>query len=484
MPQIRRKFAAALFLGTATIVSLPVPSSSQVRRENRFVVHNRDGTTMSCEQFRTIQRNGSEDRGLNDALLISSTLDVVALSPLNCDAGAFTVRGSGTAGQTLSFSWPSARGYSMVLLDLPVMSAFVFEDTLADQACADLLAQQTDFGKTRKLPSTLVNLIRRRNAATGSARANQSWRIFDLATELQLQMYERAPNSLQAWQGVTFDSSHVTAEQWATTRQAVGRGGWIRIVLDREQPLDSYRPIIDRAHTLNMRVLGQILDSSEMKVLDLEGWKERVNSVLAALPLVDAWEVGNEVNGNWLGPDVEKKVAYATHRTKLLAPDKPRVLTVLWNLGEDTEDDSVFRWLTRFDKATLSDIDVLGLSLYPEDHPMGTAYNRVVRTLRRLAPRSRIGVTELGYGNDDLGGTWWWGSQHDKTLAKRSVARFYDRASRAHAFSAGGTFWWYFLQEVTSVSVSCRMAHECSHPVRGPPPWRRSVSTLKRWPHR
>jgi hypothetical protein len=441
---VTRLFAAAVV--TSALVSSTAASNAQTSSEIRFVAHNRDGSAMTCDQFRVIQRNGSSDRGWNDALLKSSTLEAIAMAPIECENNTFVVRGSGAAGLTLSFAWPTERGYSMMVLDLPVGPAqFVLEDALADQSVIALRNLQKQLPtKANALPQ---KLIATRNRLLNIPRTQASWQLFDTVNTEQLRIYETVALSKDAWRGVTFDTLKVSAAQWTNASRAVGKGGWIRIVFDLDEPFESYLPVIEQAHRSDMKVLGQILDSSQMKRLDVAGWRKRVDSALTLLPSVDGWEVGNEANGNWLGADVVEKVRYATERAAVVQPSKPRVLTLLWNLGEDTADDSMFTWLSRLDQGTVDKLSVIGLSLYPEDHPMGTAYDRVVQTLRRRAPRARIGITELGYGNDDLGGTWWWGSPTDKVAARRSVAQLYDRASRMHRFSAGGTFWWYFLQE-------------------------------------
>jgi hypothetical protein len=401
---------------------------------------------MSCDQFRVIQRNGSSDRGWNDALLKSSTLDALAMAPIECDNNVFVIRGSGGPGLALSFAWPTERGYSMMIVDLPPgPKEFALEDALADQAVSALRTLQGQFGQKPTTPTQRSTALR--NRLQGAARSKTSWALFDQANREHFRVYETFARSRDSWNGVTFDSRSVSAMQWANTTRAVGKGGWIRLVFDLDESFESYRPVIEQAHQSGLRVLGQILDSSQMKELDLTGWTKRVDSALATLPQVDGWEIGNEANGNWLGTDTTEKVRYAADRTSAVFPNKPRVLTLLWNLGEDTVDDSMFTWFNRIDPSTIGKISVVGLSLYPEDHPMGTAYDRVVRTLAQRAPKARIGVTELGYGNDDLGGTWWWGSATDKVAARRSVARLYDKASRMHSFGAGGTFWWYFLQE-------------------------------------
>jgi hypothetical protein len=423
-------------------------ASAQAQRSPaiRFTAHNRDGSTMTCDQFREIQRNGSSDRGWNDALLRSSTLEALAMAPIECDNDEFEVRGSGGPGLSLSFAWPTESGYSMMIVDLPPgPKDIVLEDALADNSIRALRYLQSQFGQKPKRATQ--RSIDARNRLNGSARSNASWSVFDQANREHLRIYETVQRSRDSWNGITFDARSVSPTQWTNATRAVGKSGWIRLVFDLDESFESYRPVIEQAHRSGLRVLGQILDSSQMKQLDLAAWTKRVDSALAVLPEVDGWEVGNEANGNWLGTDTIEKVRYATERASAAFPNKPRVLTLLWNLGEDTIDDSMFTWFNKLDRSTIDKLSVVGLSLYPEDHPMGTAYDQVARTLHQRAPKARIGITELGYGNDDLGGTWWWGSPTDKIAARRSVARLYDNASRMHPFGAGGTFWWYFLQE-------------------------------------
>jgi hypothetical protein len=96
----------------------------------------------------------------------------------------------------------------------------------------------------------------------------------------------------------------------------------------------------------------------------------------------------------------------------------------------------------------MSVIDDLGMSVYPEDHPMGVAFDRAVSTLHAAAPQQRIMLTELGYWSADLGHTWWWGSATDPTGAGRQqVAALYQSAMMGYSYSGGGAYWWYYLTE-------------------------------------
>jgi hypothetical protein len=441
----RNRLLLALVCLVATVPLRAGSASTHVE----FVAAGRDGRKLSCEQFGNLQRNGHNDRGWNDALLSSGSLRVLSMSPIECRDGVLRVVVS-RPGTTLSLAWPSRAGYSMLLLDLTTAPRR-FEDAVALQAIRELRATRSHLGLTATLSPATQRLFDAHRRATSAARARLAWMLWDDAVDETIRTLTtsgalRSPSEAVR-RGVTFNSLAVTDQRWLDASAIVGHGGWVRVLLDLDEPIAEYRPIVERAHRNGLRVLGQMLDSSQMKRLDLAGWKTRVDALLDAYPDMDGWEVGNEVNGNWLGPDVREKVAYAAARAKIVSPQARTMMTVLWNLGEDVPEDSTFTWLATVPTSTLANIDDLGVSLYPEDHPLGIAFDRVFTTLHTTAPHAAIVVSELGYGNDDLGHTWWWGSPTAATSARRSVARFYDAASRAHPYSGGGTFWWYFLEE-------------------------------------
>ncbi len=203
------------------------------------------------------------------------------------------------------------------------------------------------------------------------------------------------------------------------------------------------------AHALGIRVVGQLLDSSQLAAVSPAAWRGRVARYVTALPDVDSWEVGNEVNGNWVGADVREKVAFAAAYVKRHT-HASTMLTLYWQLGEDDAAHSVFTWAATLPASTLRDVDEIGLSVYPEEHPLGAAFDRVFRTLHAAFPRQRLSVGELGYGDADLEHIWWWGSRDRPTTSGRAaVADLYARAVLGYPYSAGGTYWWYFRSEVT-----------------------------------
>jgi hypothetical protein len=54
-------------------------------------------------------------------------------------------------------------------------------------------------------------------------------------------------------------------------------------------------------------------------------------------------------------------------------------------------------------------------------------------------------ITELDY---DHGRGWWWGSQDSIVRGRDAVAAAYQSAIMGYDYSGGGTFWWYFAEEV------------------------------------
>ncbi|EQD61621.1 hypothetical protein B1A_09643, partial [mine drainage metagenome] len=131
----------------------------------------------------------------------------------------------------------------------------------------------------------------------------------------------------------------------------------------------------------------------------------------------------------------------------------PTMLTLYWQLGEDDARHSMFQWISQ--NLTLSEISHLtyvGISLYPQEAPMGTAFNRVVTVLHNVwFPKQTIFISELGYGGQGVTGSWWWGSPTASgDSQKAEVYNLYLAALLAYPYGGGGGFWWYFAEDFTN----------------------------------
>jgi len=74
-----------------------------------------------------------------------------------------------------------------------------------------------------------------------------------------------------------------------------------RITFDVHEPASYYAPAVHALHPVSY-LMGELLDSSESRKIGVAAYARRVASYLAAFDgLVDVWEIGNEVNGDWTG---------------------------------------------------------------------------------------------------------------------------------------------------------------------------------------
>jgi hypothetical protein len=126
------------------------------------------------------------------------------------------------------------------------------------------------------------------------------------------------------------------------------------------------------------------------------------------------------------------------------------VLTLYWQLGTDAAKASTFNWArANLPPAVRSHLDVVLLSTWIEDAPLGLGFDTVMRTLAAEFPDQRIGLGELGYWNADTSRVWWAYDRHDPTgAARRAVSSQLLAASLGYPTSVGGGFWWYFVQEM------------------------------------
>jgi hypothetical protein len=442
--------------GAAAALLLTVHGcSSDPGRQDVVVlrVYDADGHLLSWRQFRDVQSNGAGVDGHNDALLDASTLQITEIGPLYPDRGGIALDPP-DEDALLALAWPSADGYSQLLLPVPPPGRYNFNLLAARQAAAAVRAlvgahpDQPAAGDAATAIATAEAELTRAEAADDEvAAAVAATQAYDAAVHAQVVLLQQYGTGRAATlrRGVTLDEvpDAATLER---ARAAVGDGGWIRLVLDPDTPLREYAAPVAAAHRLGLRVLALPIDSSEMAALSDAAWRARITAAVDALPDVDEWEAGNEVNGDWLGEDVAARVAWAVdHVHEQTAATV--LVTLYWQLGEGEAENSIFNWLAAHPESVARADDV-GLSVYPEEHPMGAATDAVLTRLHDVLPGRTLLISELGYGSEDLQPIWWWGSPTDQEGAGRAaVASLYTLAPAGYPFTGGGPFWWYFAQD-------------------------------------
>jgi hypothetical protein len=365
---------AAIFSSTPATI----PPTTAVT-EIVFHVYDKDGKRLNWKAFREKQEYYNGDKGDNDKLLEADDLTVI-LKKVNEGYGLYSSleRESADDGNpviewptdksrdkvSLSLAWPTADGYSNLILDLPNPSAsatplypssrlpiYTREGEQGASVIFNLLAAQQVFGDletalaerarapfsfaytpssnyaeqyTSSYNSAKADLERAKNMELSeSERAMLGERAFEAAAKAMLIMlqdygvqYARAKRMTHKPQwGVTFEQQSeerpINEDNFVSVKRLVNcekDDGWVRIIFDRDRKPEDYKQMIGWAHKHGLKVIGELLDSFSMCCTSKDEWEKHVRTYVKALSNnrecpeheVDVWEVGNEVNGKWL----------------------------------------------------------------------------------------------------------------------------------------------------------------------------------------
>lgn len=182
--------------------------------------------------------------------------------------------------------------------------------------------------------------------------------------------------------------------------------------------------------------MGELVDSYNFNDYDLKNYKERINAYLNYYPAkVDIWEIGNEVNGEWLGStkSVIEKLKNGYDLVKLR--NQKVAVTFFYNNGcyEDA-DHEMFTWIKNSvpDKMKKG-LDYVFVSYYDEECSFGEPdWQYVFDELHKTFPNAKIGIGECGV--------------KDREYSEDYIKKCYQINVTTPNF-IGGYFWWYFKRD-------------------------------------
>lgn len=242
---------------------------------------------------------------------------------------------------------------------------------------------------------------------------------------------------------------------------------WVRILFEEadanqdftfsnRETFKEYDEAINYARSIGLNVMGQILDSSSWpKDITVEKYRLRtINLVTHYQNRISVWEIGNEINGNWL---IKKKnldqdnliidsVKAAADEVKRINNDYKTVITLYWSEGTSDYEHSLFLWINKWEskKNFGKNIDIIALSIYPANNPVGSAFDITIQKLREKFPDKKIMIGEFDH-NTGMG--YWWHSD-DVSEARKDLVEQYYTAMMGYDYSINGGFWWYFYDEM------------------------------------
>ena len=213
----------------------------------------------------------------------------------------------------------------------------------------------------------------------------------------------------------------------------------VRVVFDENVAAAEYIAPVATIHSAGY-VMGEILDSFYVADYTVQQYLDRTSEYLETLAgQVDIWEIGNEVNGEWLGDskDVKEKItgAFALAQAKGVRT----ALNFYYNkaCSADKPEHEMFTWINDNITPELKNgLDFVFFSYY-EDDCGGVTYSKeqwhqVFARLHTIFPHAKLGFGEIGTTN---------------TARKKEYMQRYYSITFDEEYYVGGYFWWYYKQD-------------------------------------
>ncbi len=236
--------------------------------------------------------------------------------------------------------------------------------------------------------------------------------------------------------------------------EAVRRSGadWVRLVFRPNstdflysslRSFNEYDGVIEELAKNKIKVMGCVLDATAWpKTLTPELYAERTkNLVLHFRGKISSWEVGTELNGDWLGgasapftpEQVYRMYSAGADKVKDIDPALETVATLYaWEETAPDAEHALSGWLPRQVKRGFGrNLDIVGLSIQPEDNPLGMGFERAFDAVGDAMPAQKLMVSSLGYvEKEDIKG-YWWLAPDDVDGGRKDITILYATASCA-----------------------------------------------------
>lgn len=218
-----------------------------------------------------------------------------------------------------------------------------------------------------------------------------------------------------------------------------------RVVFDRQEPASYYTRAISKFDAVGY-TMGELLDSSDMSSVSASGILKRTNQYLSTLgSSVDIWEIGNEVNGEWLGSNVPSKIHEMFSAVK--AAGGQTAMTLYYEPPQTvTPGYDMIGWERKTANVPAdmhSGLDYVLVSYYETDNngirPTQAQWNVIFAQLAADFPNAKIGFGEIGIDDPAT----------SSTLRKASdiMQYYYGLKFPAIPRFVAGDFWWYFAED-------------------------------------
>lgn len=437
----------------------------------------RAGKRLSAGKALDLLDGVKDNRKYATALVEPSTLQVMASGVVR-KAGDDLVFDVPARPARLAVNFPTTRGYSLVILDnggagfsSPGTINFTYRAALdTRRRLDDALAARTDYARSESFRAAYARAVAHLNTASASAsepiRGQEGYLALDdlaeaydiLLAEYGVAYRKSHLGRLAPWMGTTLDDTTNYPVSLKVAKDTTEPHSWIRIVFNHDQQPGDYDDVVTAARQAGFKIIGAPIDSyAAARYVTTDAYLQRVKMFVDHFPAIEAWEVANEVNGEWLitkpgdlgrqqFEPLSAKVAAATDYVH--GQGDKVVVTLYWQLTTGPEF-TTFNWArANLPTPVRAKIDAVLLSAWVEDAPLGLGFDQVMGALQQEFPGKLIGLGELGYWGDGTAKAWWALDERNRELGRRRVAAQYYAAALGYEYSVGGGFWWYLYTDM------------------------------------
>jgi hypothetical protein len=246
--------------------------------------------------------------------------------------------------------------------------------------------------------------------------------------------------------GLTVDDPYDTTAITATLK-TLPRSTTTRVVFDEDVPASQYTTIVP-ALARHTTVMGELLDSAYVAQTSTRAYTARAREYVAAFGGrgVDVFEVGNEINGEWLG-DAKTVAAKVTAAYDVVDNAGHKTAITLYYNPDSWEKpgNEMWRWTAaNLPERVRSGVDVVYLSWYERDNGNQRFttghWAREFARLSKMFPHAAVGFGEIG-----------WSEPVSLAVKQDMMRRFYLLTPHIRAkvpAYVGGYFWWNGSQDL------------------------------------
>jgi hypothetical protein len=257
--------------------------------------------------------------------------------------------------------------------------------------------------------------------------------------------HNRRPLPDRLW-GVTLDNTadinRTKLDDEAASLLALPTMPITRIVMDVATLPSDYDTAVTALQP-DSYLMAELGDSSEMKRETVAAYGHFEQSLVTAFAdRVDLWEIGNEVNGEWVGSTADEVAKISQSFASVNAIGGRSELTLYFNPNCWSKPaNEMFTWArANVPDSMKAGLDDVLISYYPNDcngyWPTRAGWQSVFDRLHAMFPNAKLGFGESGISTDK-----------GSAAAKAALLRRYYTLRITGDNYVGGYFWWYYAED-------------------------------------